>query len=557
MIPIHRFIAAKLRLAKSGGNWAVARQKALGGAIDHIKYLANRPGPDLEQGGREFFDDQGSEINQADVRSWVKEQYPGRNVVVHKLTLAPDINLNADDEETYARHMMQELSDKLGQDLDWKAVVHHNTSHHHMHVLISPRDKAGGEVRISKDDCNHLERASDEYISREYPYLWKHVVEPSREEREREKADRSKAVTLDEIDDRDQFQPSREANQVIPFLGPQKKALIKEVLLPYEQWKKQNPGPEDLEPPKDEKKDCIEYRGQEYSFDSAIENLKQLDSELWDQPPDEWLPKSEYRKLRNWIELKEEGRTLDEPTKEDPKYNYLEPSTDPDKISYTYMHPLMPETPGEAFTRFEERTVEVTKDSDREALGELSLAMRYNNLKERHFEEQETRLAPVDEAKFKHWFEEKNKQWGLELADTVFDHVGNQESAEELHQDFMDRASGGGGGVTGGGAVTAALVEQDQKPGQARPESKIIELPVDEIEQVKTDLHQLSHYKYQDWLAREGSQQLEQRRDDDRQMRQIQAALRKLERAQKDKYKREFDDRIKKQDELMLDIDDF
>lgn len=556
MIPIHRFIAAKLRLAKSGGNWAVAKQMAVSGAIDHVKYIANRPGPDLEQGGREFFDDEDGEIKQADVRNWVKKQYPGHNVVIHKLTLAPDINLNDDDEQSYTRHMMQELSDKLGQDLDWKAVVHHNTSHHHMHILISPRDKAGGEVRITKDDCNHLERASDDYISREYPYLWKHVVEPSREEREREKNDRSltKTVLLEEIDDRDQLQPSREANQVIPFLGPQKKALIKEVLLPYEQWKRQNPGPDDLEPKKDEKVDCIEYKGQQYTFDTAIENLKQFDSELWDHPPEEWLPKSEYRKLRNWIELKEQGLALDQPIKEE-KYNYLEPSVDPDKISYTYMHPLMPETPGEAFTRFEERTIEVTKDSNREALGELSLAMRYNNLKERRLEERETRLDSADEAKFKHWFEEKNKQWGLELADTVFDRVGNQQSAEELHQDLMDMASAGGG--AGGGSVSAALIEQDQKPGQSRSESKLIELPVDEVEQVKSELEQLSYYKYQDWLSREGSLQHERRREDDQQIKRIEAALQKIERTQRDKDKRDFEQRVKKVDELMLDIDEF
>ncbi len=113
MIAIHKFISAKVRLAKSGGNWAAAKSKAVGAAIAHVKYIGNRPGEDLEPGGRKFFDDEKDVIAGGAVREWVKDSYPGGNVIVHKLTIAPEINLEAEDEKEYARTMMQELSNKL------------------------------------------------------------------------------------------------------------------------------------------------------------------------------------------------------------------------------------------------------------------------------------------------------------------------------------------------------------------------------------------------------------------------------------------------------------
>lgn len=542
MIPIHNYIAAKVRLSQSGGNWAVAKSKAVAAAGDHVNYIAYRPGEDLEKGGREFFDNEKGEITPGEVNDWVKDNYPGRNVVVHKLTLAPDINLAYDDEQTYTRHMMQELSGKLGQDLDWKAVAHRNTAHHHLHILISPTDKEGRDVRISKEDCNHLERASDEYISREYPYLWKQVVEPGRQERQWLKEQK---LSLEMVPH--QVEQERQARQVIPFLTAGRKALMKEVLDPYEQWKRQHAGPEEIEK---SKPDTITFAGKKYSFENDLSDLKNLTNEIWEKPPEQWLPKSEYGKLKHWISLKEEGKTL-EP--ELPKYNYLEPSADPDKISYTYMHPLEPVV-GEGFTRFEERTIEVTKDSDRFELGELSLAMRYNNLKERHYGELETKLDPEDKAKFDFWLEEKNKLWGLELADTILHETSSPPTAEQLTQDFMDRASGGGGGP---GTVSGALIEQDQKPGQERSEAKLLELPFDEMESVKSELEQLTHYKYQDWLAREGSFKDDERRRDDLQIKRIEKTLARLERGQKDRDKREFDERIKEKDDLAFDIDDY
>jgi hypothetical protein len=65
---------------------------------------------------------------------------------------------------------MDELSRKKGQELDWKAVVHENTDHHHIHICLMGRDKDGGMVRLNRSDYKEIIRAGDRQLEREYFY---------------------------------------------------------------------------------------------------------------------------------------------------------------------------------------------------------------------------------------------------------------------------------------------------------------------------------------------------------------------------------------------------
>lgn len=380
MIPIHTFISAKVRLRQSGGNWTVAKSKAVGAAIAHVKYIGNRPGQDLEPGGRKFFDDEKDSIDGKDIREWVKDQYPGGNVVVHKLTIAPEINLEPEDEKIYARTIMQELSNKLGQDIDWKGVQHNNTDNHHVHCLIAAKDKSGRDVRISLDDCEALKRASDEFLSKEYPRVWELVVEPKRNERD------LPVVELIKEEKAHPNPPAPKEREQLPFLGAKKKAIVKELLMPYGKWKELNKGPEEVD---SFKTDAIVYEGREYTYATDLDKLKNLDNSLWERPPDEWLPKNEYIKLRAWIHSRE-----DNPGGK-PKYNYLKPSLDPEKFTFDGQ--------------------EYSKDSDRLEFRDLAKKLYQLNKSEREAGESITRLAPEDNAKFQYWKEDKDRLWGQEI----------------------------------------------------------------------------------------------------------------------------------------------
>jgi hypothetical protein len=90
MSAIHKFISKGDRKSRGAGKPAGAA--AVGRAVAHLKYIQHRPGRDREEGGREFFDDEGKEVTGKEVREAVKKMEKAK-VVIHTLTLSPEINL--------------------------------------------------------------------------------------------------------------------------------------------------------------------------------------------------------------------------------------------------------------------------------------------------------------------------------------------------------------------------------------------------------------------------------------------------------------------------------
>jgi type IV secretory pathway VirD2 relaxase len=98
---------------------------------------------------------------------------------VHKITLAPEINPG--DKKAFTREVMKKLGSEKGLDLQWMAVEHNNTDHHHIHVVILGKDKNGTDVRIDKKDYDKIKDYGDRYLERVHPL----ELERARTERER------------------------------------------------------------------------------------------------------------------------------------------------------------------------------------------------------------------------------------------------------------------------------------------------------------------------------------------------------------------------------------
>ncbi len=131
----------------------------------HINYISHRRGEDREQGGRKFFDKEHEDISAREVKQVMYERADERGVIMHKIILSPGLNTDA---KEYTRELMEKLERLKGQELEWRAVVHENTEHQHVHVVLMGKDKEGHRVRIDRDDHNKLRQFGDEYLDREH-----------------------------------------------------------------------------------------------------------------------------------------------------------------------------------------------------------------------------------------------------------------------------------------------------------------------------------------------------------------------------------------------------
>lgn len=286
----HKFIAGRGK--RSGG-----KVVAIGKALAHVKYIQHRPGPDREKGGREMFNDREDKIDAREMREAIKE-LDGSRVVVHKLTLAPEIN--PDDKKAFTREVMQNLSRDMGRDLEWFAVAHNNTDHHHIHVVVLGKDRNGTDVRIDLKDIDKVKEYGDRYLERCHP------LELERSRRERE--DREKERRAERVREREAAQEERIREGLeLPWLH---KKLVREQLEPYKDWKeKQDEKEREPEKKRDAPErpyhqDTIEAAGREWSKANSLGELRDLNEYLWDNY-EERIPKDEYRKLVGWIKDKE------------------------------------------------------------------------------------------------------------------------------------------------------------------------------------------------------------------------------------------------------------
>lgn len=133
-----------------------------GHAQAHIRYIAHRPGA-CERG---FFSATKEAVSRREVYRALEEQ-SSRGVAIHKVMLSP--GSNDCDMREYTREVMNKLSSKLGLDLVWYGVVHRNTEHWHVHVVVMGKDRNGRAVRIDKTSYPTMRESGDRYLWRSRP----------------------------------------------------------------------------------------------------------------------------------------------------------------------------------------------------------------------------------------------------------------------------------------------------------------------------------------------------------------------------------------------------
>ena len=287
----HRYIPG--RGPRSGG-----KVVAIGKALAHMKYIQHRPGPDREKGGRELFNERDN-VDAREMREAIKE-LGGNRVVVHKLTLAPEIN--PADKKAFTREVMKNLSKEKGLDLEWFGTEHNNTDHHHIHVVVLGKDRNGTDVRIDMKDIDKVKEYGDRYLERWHP----RELERARREREsRERDGREERTKAREMAREERVRDGLE----LPWMH---KKIVREQLEPYRQSRATPERNDDL-PEKAIKiekpyaQDRIEAAGREWSKANDLAELRELNEYLWDNY-DERLPKNEYKKLAEWIRDKEQNK---------------------------------------------------------------------------------------------------------------------------------------------------------------------------------------------------------------------------------------------------------
>jgi hypothetical protein len=287
----HKYIAAR-------GKGGVGKVAGIGKAMAHVKYIQFRPGEDRERGsaGRDMFNDSEDRLNSKDMRAAIRELGDAK-VIAHKLTLAPEIS--PEDKKAFTRDVMKNLSRDKGLDLDWFAVEHNNTDHHHIHVVVLGKDRNGTEVSINLKDIDRAKEYGDRYLEREQPREFERARE-AREEKERERL----AVRSQEREER-----VREGIE-LPWM---KRNIIREQLEPYKEWKKKQgrerkekaPVREEIERPYHN--DTIEAAGREWSRANSLAELRDLNEHLWENYEDR-ISKEDYKKLMGWMRDKEPSR---------------------------------------------------------------------------------------------------------------------------------------------------------------------------------------------------------------------------------------------------------
>jgi hypothetical protein len=192
---------------------------------------------------------------------------------------------------------MHQLESEKGLDLQWWAVVHRNTDHHHVHVVVLPTDANGARVRFDKGDYRFLRECGDRYLEREHTFEFRQAKK-EREQRQRRDFDDRKQQRQRDREER------IERGEELPWLH---KKIVREQLDSYEQWQQRNTNKTDAKAEKI--RQSIEYQGERYSNTDSIERLTDLQHRLRENPnKSERLPREDYRKLSRWAEQKDRQR---------------------------------------------------------------------------------------------------------------------------------------------------------------------------------------------------------------------------------------------------------
>ena len=408
----HSYISARDRQSRkvAGGQ---PKLVAVGRALAHLKYIKHRPGEDREPGGREFFDETEERLDDKSLRRAVREQRDSK-VVVHKLTLAPEINPG--DKRQFTREVMHKLSCEKGLDLKWIAVEHNNTAHHHIHVVVMGNDKNGKEVRFDKRDYERVKEHGDRYLERLHPL----EMELSRTRRERKERERIEQRTKEREFER--LERVREGLELSYF----HRKIVREQLEPYEKWKdkprKEKKQAAD-EPEKPHFQNTIEATGKEWSKENTLAELQELNQYLWDNP-EERIAKPEYRKLVAW--MKEKERALESGVQPEAQAKSKAPEGSEGPL----------DTSKKDKEYFEYQGKRYSKNSPYEKLRELSERLRDKKAEKLPIEDYQNLRGWIDHADRKRWSGIVEKQ--LELSKKQYGKEGARKTMPDAHRVVVD-----------------------------------------------------------------------------------------------------------------------
>jgi len=111
----------------------------------HLTYL-RREGVTRDGGPGRMFD---AERDDADHRAFAEHCEGDRHHF--RFIVSPDDATELSDLKTFTRDLMAHAERDLGTRLDWVAVVHWNTEHPHIHVIVRGRTNDGRDLVISRD----------------------------------------------------------------------------------------------------------------------------------------------------------------------------------------------------------------------------------------------------------------------------------------------------------------------------------------------------------------------------------------------------------------------
>ncbi len=130
----HQRVAVRIRYSKRGrpGQWKA-----------HGHYIQRESATE----GTGGFDDNTNKLKPSEVlHRWEREGDP----LLWKIIISPERG-NEIDMERFTRDLLAQMDKDLGRRLEWTAVVHSNTEHRHIHLVVRGIDRDGQEVKMPRE----------------------------------------------------------------------------------------------------------------------------------------------------------------------------------------------------------------------------------------------------------------------------------------------------------------------------------------------------------------------------------------------------------------------
>ncbi|MBU0468820.1 MAG: DUF3363 domain-containing protein, partial [Candidatus Omnitrophica bacterium] len=138
------------------------------------KYLMRKNARGEERG----FDRKNSDIDiAAELSNWQQ----AKDEVLYKIILSPEQGARIDLKD-HARKLMDELEKDLRVKIQWNAVIHTNTDHKHVHIVLRGIDQAGKKIKISNGyRMKGLRLQSEKLLTREIGFRQKKDILEARQ----------------------------------------------------------------------------------------------------------------------------------------------------------------------------------------------------------------------------------------------------------------------------------------------------------------------------------------------------------------------------------------